>query len=147
MCEPSLYLCWAGGNLSPCHLVLQAGNLLLQVTDCPLLLCCLCSQLRLQCELTSSNNSIKQAKLQRPLAVGTRPCKTRSVMLLQYIHGKTHKGTLQVAAQATPPAVPMTKCCQDTTRAVPVQFLFSSLFLFFINTTMHKMLHTQRPTL
>ena len=97
MCmQRDLYLCScrAGANLSPRHLVLQAGNLLLQITDCPLLLCCLCTQLRLHCELTSSNNSIKQAKLQRPLAVSKHPCKTISVMLLQYIHGKTHKGTL-----------------------------------------------------
>ena len=94
MCEPSVYLCRARGILSPRHLVLQAGNLLLQAANYLLLLCCLCSQLDLQCELTASNHSIRQAKLQRPLAVSKHPCKTRSVMLLQYIHGKIHKGTL-----------------------------------------------------
>ncbi len=52
MCEPSVYLCRAGGILSARYLLLQAANLLLQITDCLLPPCCLCSQLRLQCELT-----------------------------------------------------------------------------------------------
>ncbi len=77
MCmQPNLYLCRAGGILSPRYLVLQAANLLLQVTDCLLLLCCLCSQLHLQCELTSSKNNIKQAKLQRPFSIIKYLCKT-----------------------------------------------------------------------
>ncbi len=57
--QRSLYLCKVGANLSPCHLVLQAGNLLLQSSDCLLLSCCLGSHLHLQCELTSSKNSIE----------------------------------------------------------------------------------------
>ena len=54
MCmQPSLYLCRAGGTLSLHYLLLQAANLLLQAANCLLLLCCLCSQLLLQCKLTT----------------------------------------------------------------------------------------------
>ena len=88
MCmQPSLYLCRAGGILSPGYLLLQAANLLLQVTDCLTASCCLCSQLRLQFELTSSENSIEHTKLQRPSSTSKHLCKTRLLMLLQYTHG------------------------------------------------------------
>ncbi len=83
MCEPSLYLCRALANLGPRYLVLQAGNLLLQVIDCLLLFCCLCSQLRLQCEPAALTNNIRQAKLQTPLLFIKYLCIPRSLVLLQ----------------------------------------------------------------
>ena len=96
--QPSVYLYRARGNLSPRHLVLQAGNLLLQLTHCLLLLCCLCSQLHLQCDLTSLTNNTKGAKFQTPLSIIKYMCTTRSVMLLQYIHGKNDKAHFEMSS-------------------------------------------------
>jgi len=65
--QPSLYLCRAGGILSPRYLLLQAANLLLQVTNCLLLPCCLCSQLHLQCELTTSKGRHKTSQVAKAI--------------------------------------------------------------------------------
>ena len=109
--QPSVYLGRAGGNLSPRHMLLQAANLLLQVTNCLLPLCCLCRQLRLQSEL------LKLKDVQRPLSTIKCLCKTRSVMLLQYIHDNTSGHEQLITALAIP------KCCQAATAAVCFQFL------------------------
>jgi len=123
--------------LSPRHLVLQAGNLLLQLTHCLLLLCCLCSQLHLQCDLTSLTNNTKGAKFQTPLCIIKYTFTTTSVMLLQYIHGKNDKAHFEMSSWSLH--------CQwpSAAKVQPGLFLFS----FCIVTTMHKMLHTKKLTL